>query len=444
MHKDFVSPVSVEEFAAYLDGNLPQEEMHRVSSIVSVDDALHDIATNSLSIDEALLNGGSTLKLVPEVLNSLDFEIPNLDESGLVNNYSMNLNYGNMAEHINYGYEPNNELDTFDANIWQGNQPTCAIRSQEIILRDYGIYHSQDDLVKFATENGWFSSDPQNGGTDKYAVGNILDACGIPTTRTDNATIYDIISELKAGHRVIVSVDADELWVKKEPNLFKRIVNQITNKANDTVQEFLGLEGANHALIVAGVNVNPKDPSDIKVTLIDSGTGDVCVEYSFKNFQDAWNDGHCRMISTDIPAPFQYNYHTHQVEPSNIATSYVPSMAQMPDGLTNQFSLSESYYDEYKEFTPEYNDETNPMELDDTNGTVLDCGFDTGDAISENRNHIIDDLLTDEYISDDVTDEGMSENMDSLPITDDKESTFTEDDVNSLSNGSEDEMNADM
>lgn len=270
-----------------------------------------------------------------------------------------------MAKNKTYGYETNYELDTFDSNIWQGNQPTCAIRSQEIILRDYGIFHIQDELVEFATQNGWFDPDPEKGGTDKYAVGNILDACGIPTKRVDDATIYDIISELKAGHRVIVSVDADELWVKKEPNLFKRLAAQVTNKANDKIQDFLGLEGANHALIVAGVNVNPKDPSDISVTLIDSGTGDVCIEYSFKEFHNAWSDGHCRMISTEIPAPFQYNYHTHQIEPSNIQTDYAPSMAVMPDGLSNHFHLSSSYYSDFENYHANYDNDSNPIYVED-------------------------------------------------------------------------------
>ncbi len=330
-----------------------------------------------------------------------------------------------MTEHKNYGYEPNNELDTFDPNIWQGNQPTCAIRSQEIILRDYGIYHTQDDLVDFATKNGWFNPDPENGGTDKYAIGNILDACGIPTTRTDNATIYDIISELKAGHRVIVSVDADELWVRKEPNLFKRVIAQVTNKANDKIQDFLGIEGANHALVVAGVNVNPEDPSDIKVSLIDSGTGDVCIEYSFKNFHDAWNDGHCRMISTDVPAPFQYNYHTHQIEPSNIATSYAPSMAQMPEGLTNQFCLTDSYYDEYKGFTPEYDDDINPMET----GVV---------AESESSNqefHTDDNTFEDSILSNDET---------FSTIDNGDESVFSGEDLNTSYYESEDDESDDM
>lgn len=342
--------ISDELLAAYIDGKTTKEESELIENSINEDSILseiHDIANESISFG-----------------NNFDWELHKGDfgfwELGLppaVTEEDLLEAYNNIEKDMakkTYGYEPNNELDTFDPNIWQGNQPTCAIRSQEIILRDYGIYHTQDELIEYAIKNGWFDPDPENGGTDKYAVGNILDACGIPTTRTDNATIYDIISELKAGHRVIVSVDADELWVKKEPNLFKRMIAQVNNKANDTIQNFLGLEGANHALVVAGVNVNPKDPSDIKVTLIDSGTGDVCIEYDFKEFHNAWSDGHCRMISTNIPAPFQYNYHTHQIEPSNIATKYIPAMATMPEGLTNQFHLANNYFEDYKDFNPLY------------------------------------------------------------------------------------------
>lgn len=361
-HSSFIkSNISDELLAAYIDGKTTKEESELIGNSInenSIISEIHDIANGSISF-------GSNFDWK---LHKGDFGFwelglpPAVTEEELLEAYNKTEN--NMAKKT-YGYETNYELDTFDPNIWQGNQPTCAIRSQEIILRDYGIFHTQDELVAFATQNGWFDPDPETGGTDKYAVGNILDACGIPTKRVDDATIYDIISELKAGHRVIVSVDADELWVKKEPNLFKRLAAQVTNKANDKIQNFLGLEGANHALVVAGVNVNPKDPSDISVTLIDSGTGDVCIEYSFKEFHNAWSDGHCRMISTEIPAPFQYNYHTHQIEPSNIQTDYAPSMAVMPDGLSNHFHLSSSYYSDFENYHANYDNDSNPIYVED-------------------------------------------------------------------------------
>ena len=403
------SSISDELLAAYIDGKTTEGENELIEKSIS---------NNSiLSETYEIVNDSS------EVKKDFDWELhkgdfgfwelglpPVVTEKDKVEAYNKTEN--NMAKKT-YGYEPNNELDTFDPRIWQGNQPTCAIRSQEIILRDYGIYHTQDELIEYATKNGWFDPDPENGGTDKYAVGNLLDACGIPTTRTDNATIYDIISELKAGHRVIVSVDADELWVKKEPNLFKRMIAQVNNKANDTVQNFLGMEGANHALVVAGVNVNPNNPSDIKVTLIDSGTGDVCIEYSFKDFQDAWSDGNCRMISTNIPAPFQYNYHTHQIEPSNIASTFSPSMAQMPEGLNNQFQLSEDFFSFFKDYSPEYNElpKTEGLEAtdlyapvssshSDTENSKTDNSVLTGFETSDQEERRVGDSFDDEYQDD--------------------------------------------
>ena len=284
-----------------------------------------------------------------------------------------------MTKKKNYGYEPNYEVDRFDPYIWQGFDNTCAIRSQEIILRDYGIIIPKDVLVEYATEHGWFDPDPDKGGTPKESIGNLIDACGIRTVRTEDATIYDIIAELRAGHRVMVSLDADELWVKNETNIFSRLFGEAVNRVNDAIQSIQRVEGANHALVVAGVNVNPHDPSDIKVVLIDSGDGNVCIEYSFKDFQNAWADGNFRMVSTTIPAPYQYNYHTHEMEPSGFNTEFTPSMIEMPDGLENLFVLANNYYTDYNDFLPVYDDENHLIEI----GGLYDGNSDDNDVAGD-------------------------------------------------------------
>ena len=46
MHKDFVPPVSIEEFAAYLDGNLSEEEMNKITSVINIEDNLQAIMSN--------------------------------------------------------------------------------------------------------------------------------------------------------------------------------------------------------------------------------------------------------------------------------------------------------------------------------------------------------------------------------------------------------------
>ena len=245
-----------------------------------------------------------------------------------------------------YGYESNPvpAKENFYPDVYQGNGNTCAIDAQMLVMRDYGIIIPKEDLINYAIYKGWFNPDPKEGGTPKDNVGDLLDACALTTKRTENATIYDIIAELRAGHRVIVSVDANELWVKNEPNLFKKLFGNVVNKVTDGIQNILDIEGANHALIVAGVNVNPDDPSDLKVTLIDTGSGEVCIEYKYEDFYNAWKDGKCLMVSTQVPAPYQYNYQTNMVEPSGIETEFVPSQITLPHGLNNEFRLDESFY----------------------------------------------------------------------------------------------------
>lgn len=373
-------PVSEEMIGAYAEGTLNVSDSQKVETVFSgfadMDDFLSSVGESSepeeLYVTDIDLTG-TTPGMGVEAFDELNIAIDAIDKeefsseekkfsssgdieqgqtlSFLTDNDNLQAS---MKEHKTFGYEPNKAENKYDPLIDQGPRPSCAIRSQEIILRDYGIAIPQEELIAFATQQGWYNDDPENGGTPRNAVGNLLEACGIPTVRTGNATIYDIIAELRAGHRVIVSVDAEELWVKQEPTLYKRLFGEFKNRVQDAVDKLNGVQGANHALIVAGVTVNPKDPSDMRVTLIDSGSGDVCIEYSLKDFQNALEDSNCYMVSTTIPAPYQYNYETHEMEPSSFNTGYYPSMAALPVGLSNEFRLDEVYYEKYADYEPVY------------------------------------------------------------------------------------------
>lgn len=81
MHKDFIPPVSIEEFAAYLDGNLSNDEMKAVSSVIANDDAMQDIVLNSQTIDETLSNCEPLDLMLPDNLSSIDFEIPQFEDT---------------------------------------------------------------------------------------------------------------------------------------------------------------------------------------------------------------------------------------------------------------------------------------------------------------------------------------------------------------------------
>lgn len=170
--------------------------------------------------------------------------------------------------------------------ILQQYSDTCAIKSQQLILNDYGIDMTEDQLVQYSIDHGWYDGH----GTKMEDIGKLLADAGIPVVQVQNADVNTLINELAQGHKVIVGVDADELWYKDIMTPFNDMLNG---------------ETPNHALIAAGINTT--DPEHMTVLLTDPGTGDYCKEYPLELFKDAWHDSKCFMVSTQIPAPLEYN-----------------------------------------------------------------------------------------------------------------------------------------
>lgn len=171
--------------------------------------------------------------------------------------------------------------------IQQMYSDTCAIKSQQLILNDFGVQCTEDDLVRISIDHGWYTGN----GTLMPDVGNLLENAGISCTRQDNANVFDLVNELSQGHKIIVGVDADELWYDDS---FK---GKFTNWLND----FFHGDTPNHALIVAGIDTS--DPDNIQVILTDPGMGDYCKAYPIDQFMDAWSDSNCYMVSTDCAVP---------------------------------------------------------------------------------------------------------------------------------------------
>ena len=338
-------PVSIEEFAAYIDGNLSDDEMQRVSSVIENDESMLDIVDQNILVGILQDNYDMDSDLLPLELKNMDFTIPEVDsfihspvvnyEFGIENEHNANclvnemnevainqLNLDDMNEkestelHASVaarkifgeeGFGPEGGLDPV---IYQGPEGVCAIRSQQIILRDYGIDISLEELKQYAISNGWYDPSPQ-GGTPMWAIGNLLLSCNVPCEQSVDNTVYDLINELAQGHRVIVGVDANELWADRN--------NDVIAGAKEWFKDFFVGDTPNHALVVAGVDVNPDNPDDVKVILTDPGTGDLRIEYKLDDFMDAWKDSQCFMVSTETPAPLQYDPETGNEVPSNFA-----------------------------------------------------------------------------------------------------------------------------
>lgn len=174
----------------------------------------------------------------------------------------------------------------YNPNVKQQFSDTCAIKSQQLILNDFGIDVTETELVETAKEHGWYK-----GGTAPEDVGNLLELANIPVTRQDGANVFNLVSELAQGHKVIVGVDADELW--KGDTTLGKFWNWLT--------DFFQGEVPDHALIVAGIDTS--DPNNVKVIVTDPGTGEEGKPYPLDRFMDAWSDSQCFMMSTDLSVP---------------------------------------------------------------------------------------------------------------------------------------------
>jgi hypothetical protein len=206
-----------------------------------------------------------------------------------------------------------NQQDVVSSEVQQSYDDTCAIKSQQMVLNDFGIPVTEDQLVSQA---GQLHIYQPGTGTSPQDVGKLLELNGVPCTQHENATIYDLTSELAKGHKVIIGVDSGELW------------------NNDTISDTITGEQADHALIVAGIDTS--DPDNIQVILTDPGTGQEGARYPMDQFLDAWQDSGNFMVTTDAPAPLAYN---PEMIHFNYDTGHIPSIGEMPYDYFDQHVL---------------------------------------------------------------------------------------------------------
>lgn len=362
-------PVSEEMLGAYLENTLSGIELSNVEDVMSTNPFIAEILedANNLSyfsdaddlwINSQSVNGLSDLVYQDSDIypaNEDEFYIDDIDDSIISHHYEIANNIINtvfdmginsstnlessIADRL-FGEEGNGSSPIFDPMIFQGPEGVCAIRSQQIILRDYGVDIPLEDLKQYAIEQGWYDAG-ENGGTPMMYVGSLLEACGISMRQDVNCTVYDLVNELAQGHRVIVGVDANELWAERSNNY----IGQLKESFKDLMNE-----GANHALVVAGVEVNPNSPEDVKVILTDPGTGDLRIEYTLDGFMDAWEDSNCFMATTTTPAPLQYDALHGRMIPSNFAVEQFVDANSLPLNadvrIPEEYLASPAYYSE--------------------------------------------------------------------------------------------------
>ena len=469
MHKDFVPPVSIEEFAAYLDGNLTEDGMNEIASAIHSDNSLQEILSSGYMVDEMLSTYDDWNQIVPDDIFTDSFDIPNVEGNLDASDIFPQNEDSIYAETVDVSYNvdnitvtENDKINTINSNIQtmtntikigtsnygetgqnikdpifiqQPDDHSCALRSQQIILRDFGIDIPFKDLEKIAKENGVYSDD----GTSMCDVGKVLDIAGVGMHQVIGCNMFDLTNELAQGHRVIVGVDANELWYN----------DSITDKLKNWFDDITGNQGGNHALIVAGVEVNPNNPSDVKVVLTDPGSGDLRIEYPMKQFMDAWKDTNCFMAATDAPAPYQYDPISGMEIPSNFVVeqqfnqfvaenSYQlsPDMINIPQEYQPAYSehLDVVGDDTYEDFKDQYD---NLLEERNLFASLHDSSQDEIETLKEthDNNNVGDSVNYDADNNegdDDVTDteDGDTETDDDGTDDDDDDTNDDDDDTN--------------
>lgn len=130
-----------------------------------------------------------------------------------------------------------------DASFWQGQQhypDDCAIKCQQFILEQFtGVAADEHELVHESLQRGWYVPGT---GTQPQDVGKLLELHGVGVHSYDHTSVFHLACELAQGHKVIVSVDAKELWEG--------------NSVLEEIRDATGFAEANHAVVVSGIDTS--------------------------------------------------------------------------------------------------------------------------------------------------------------------------------------------
>ena len=93
-------PVSIEKFAAYLDGNLSEDEMNRIDTLVSTNPDMEELVAISDEVDEDIqvyMQDEFAYEADMTALEDSDFDIPNLDADIIPHIGTDNTDYRGVA-----------------------------------------------------------------------------------------------------------------------------------------------------------------------------------------------------------------------------------------------------------------------------------------------------------------------------------------------------------
>lgn len=172
-----------------------------------------------------------------------------------------------------------------EAEHWQQQQGgnSCAVVAQASVLESItGVDITEAEACQISEANGWF--DPETGTTPEN-IGKFLEHYGIPCEKSYHANLENIADALQKGDKVIVGLDAHEIWHPVRDPMTGFPVEQ-TN--------------GGHAVWVTGIDTEPD--GSVKIILNDSGTPDGQMKVvDALDFLNAWEDYGNLLLVADTP-----------------------------------------------------------------------------------------------------------------------------------------------
>lgn len=255
--------ISDEMIAKYLEGNATESEREMIRAYIEThpdEMAWLCVAAQEVAYQEQLQDG----------------------KSGVYHKSLMNKEQ--IDDDIRYSIAGHGKM-SFAAQDDDDN--SCAIKAQQLILGDYGIFVSTSELTRVAQQNGWYIE--QKGSPFDF-IGELLNFYNIPAVQMRNANVYHLMHELSQGHKIIVGVDNQDL---KQSRRWQEFDDAMFGKE------------ANHVLLVAGIQTNADGSAQI--VLSDPSSPDNPKIINMQQFLSAWEDSGYFMVATTQPAPLEHN-----------------------------------------------------------------------------------------------------------------------------------------
>ena len=172
-----------------------------------------------------------------------------------------------------------------DAQFWQEQTSgtSCAVVAQMGVYESMtGVNLPEDAVCQIAEVNGWY--DPYSG-TQPDALGKVLNAFGVSTEASYDATLVDIADALERGEKVIVALDANEIWEPLREPLDGTPVEQ---------------PDGGHAVWVTGIETHAD--GNVTIILNDSGIPDGRMKaVDAMDFLNAWQDFGNHLVVAKAP-----------------------------------------------------------------------------------------------------------------------------------------------